>query len=91
MTEEQPAPFAWIKQITGPVGALVICVFGIYFLGKFIDKMAERHFAVIDTMVEEQKEDRKQETENMLQVSKNLNELTNQIEKLKECCKQGQN
>lgn len=84
---ENESPFSWLKQITGPVGALVIAVFGIYYLGSFIDKMANRHFQVIDTMIEEQKEDRKQENENMKQLTINMNELTNQIEQLKECCK----
>ena len=80
----------WLKQITGPAGALVICCFGIYFLGGFIDKMAERHFTMIDQMIEEQKEGRIAQTENMMQVSKNLNELTIQIEKMKSCCENQQ-
>tara|TARA_B100000519_G_C14201360_1_gene418082 strand:+ start:11 stop:274 length:264 start_codon:yes stop_codon:yes gene_type:complete len=77
---------SWIKQMTGPVGALVICIFGIYFLGKFIDKMAYRHFTAIDQMTEENKEARKEQTENMIKLSENVNELSKQIEKMKECC-----
>tara|TARA_Y100001938_G_C7921304_1_gene344621 strand:- start:113 stop:394 length:282 start_codon:yes stop_codon:yes gene_type:complete len=76
----------WLKQITGPAGALVICCFGIYFLGGFIDKMATRHFAMIDQMIDEQKEARKTQNENMLQVSNNLTELSQQIEKMRSCC-----
>tara|TARA_Y100000592_G_C5387432_1_gene276514 strand:+ start:612 stop:893 length:282 start_codon:yes stop_codon:yes gene_type:complete len=78
----------WLKQITGPAGALVICCFGIYFLGGFIDKMASRHFVMIDQMIEEQKEARKAQNENMLKVSNNLTELSQQIEKMRSCCEQ---
>lgn len=86
MSEKEDNPFAWIKHITGPVGALVIAVFGCYYLGSFVDKMAERHFSVIDGMVEDNKEARKEQTENMIALTENVTELSRQVEKIKECC-----
>ena len=83
---EKDNSISWIKQLTGPAGALVICVFGIYFLGKFIDKMAARHFEAIDQMTEENKIARKAQTENMIILSENVKELSVQTEKLKTCC-----
>ncbi len=76
----------WIKHLTGPASALVIAIFGIYFLGTFIDKMASRHFEAVDKMIDENKESRTQQTEQMIRLTENVNKLTFQIEKMKECC-----
>ncbi len=76
----------WIKHLTGPASALVIAIFGIYFLSTFIDKMATRHFEAVDKMIEENKEARSEQTEQMIRLTDNVNKMTIQIEKMKECC-----
>lgn len=86
MSTQEENPFGWLKHVTGPAGALVVMVFGVYFLGQFIDRMANRHFEAIDSMVEENKEARKAQTENMIKLTENVNELSKQVEKMKECC-----
>tara|TARA_Y100000114_G_C11727064_1_gene311558 strand:- start:1010 stop:1282 length:273 start_codon:yes stop_codon:yes gene_type:complete len=86
MPNQEENPFAWLKHVTGPAGALVVMVFGIYFLGQFIDRMANRHFEAIDSMVADNKEARDQQNENMMKLTQNVNELTKQVEKIKECC-----
>tara|TARA_R100001463_G_scaffold93135_1_gene147876 strand:- start:621 stop:905 length:285 start_codon:yes stop_codon:yes gene_type:complete len=90
---EKPLPESYISKMTGPVSALVLCIFGINYLAGWIDKMSERHFESIDKMVEEDKVERKEnlviqreQTENVKDLSENLKELSLQMEKLKECC-----
>ena len=75
MPEQNENPFGWLRYVTGPAGALVIAIFGIYYLGKFIDKM-----------IDENKESRKEQTQNMIKLTHNVNELSKQVEKMKECC-----
>lgn len=82
------------NKITGQAPALVLCIFGINYLAGFIDKMSNRHFESIDKMVEEDKlerqennEQQKKQTENIVELSENVKELSVQMEKLKECCK----
>ena len=86
MKQESEHPFEWLRYVTGPAGALVIAIFGIYFLGQFIDKMALRHFEAIDEMIADNKESRKEQAENMIKLTEDVNELSKQIEKIKECC-----
>tara|TARA_Y100000593_G_C4294336_1_gene329852 strand:+ start:1610 stop:1882 length:273 start_codon:yes stop_codon:yes gene_type:complete len=86
MSDQEENPFGWLKHVTGPAGALVVAVFGIYFLGQFIDKMAERHFEVVDRVVDENKEAREEQTKNMIKLTQNVSELSKQVEKMKECC-----
>ena len=86
MPEQNENPFGWLRYVTGPAGALVIAIFGIYYLGKFIDKMATRHFEAVDQMIDENKESRKEQTQNMINLTHNVNELSKQVEKMKECC-----
>ena len=42
MSEKMPE--TWISKMTGPVSALILCIFGINYLATWIDKMSERHF-----------------------------------------------
>lgn len=88
-----PLPESFIQKMTGPVSALVICIFGINYLAGWIDKMSERHFESIDKMVEEDKIERKEtnkqqknQTESIIELSQNVKELSQQMEKLKDCC-----
>ena len=90
MKEEQ---ISWISRMTGPVSALVLCIFGIHYLATWIDKASDRHFQSIDSMVEQDKVDRrdnleqqKDQTENMIKLSENVKDLSIQMEKIKECC-----
>ena len=48
--------------------------------------MASRHFEAVDKMIEENKDSRTQQTEQMIRLTENVNKLTLQIEKMKECC-----
>ena len=82
-----------LSKLTGPVSALVLCIFGIYYLATWIDKASNRHFASIDTMVEQDKierrdnlEQQKKQTENIVELAENVKELSVQMEKLKDCC-----
>ena len=80
----------WIAHLTGPVGALFICIFGIYYLGNFIDKMSDRHFKAIDRFVIENEEARKEQTQQMIILSNSISKLSEEVQKLKECCKEEQ-
>ena len=91
MSEKMPE--TWISKMTGPVSALILCIFGINYLATWIDKMSERHFDSIDKMVEEDKIERKEnlqvqklQTQNVKELSENMEELATQMEKLKICC-----
>ena len=82
-----------ITKLTGPVSALVLCIFGINYLAGWIDKASNRHFETIDTMVEQDKIERKEnleqqrkQTDNIVVLSENVKELSVQMEKVKECC-----
>ena len=48
--------------------------------------MATRHFEAVDKMIEENKEARSEQTEQMIRLTDNVNKMTIQIEKMKECC-----
>ena len=91
MSEKMPE--TWISKMTGPVSALILCIFGINYLATWIDKMSERQFDSIDKMVEEDKIERKEnlqvqklQTQNVKELSENMKELSLQMEKLKDCC-----
>tara|TARA_R110002012_G_scaffold155510_2_gene316382 strand:+ start:96 stop:386 length:291 start_codon:yes stop_codon:yes gene_type:complete len=82
-----------ITKLTGPVSALVLCIFGISYLANWIDKASNRHFESIDTMVEQDKierrdslEQQKKQTENIVELTDNVKELAVQMEKMKDCC-----
>jgi hypothetical protein len=90
MKEEQ---ISWIARLTGPVSALVLCIFGIHYLATWIDKASDRHFKSIDSMVEQDKverkenlEQQKEQTKNIIKLSENVKDLSIQMEKVKECC-----
>ena len=83
-----------LSKLTGPVSALVLCIFGIGYLANWIDKASNRHFETIDTLVEEDRierkeniEQQKKQTENIIELSENVKEMSLQMEKVKECCK----
>ena len=95
--KKQDSGFEWIRHLTGPVGALVICIAGIYYLGSWIDKMSDRHFEAIDQMVQDSKEDKEiirkqqnQATKNQTELTISMKDLADQMEKIKECCKNKQ-
>lgn len=82
-----------LSKLTGPVSALVLCIFGISYLADWIDKASNRHFESIDAMVEQDKietreniEQQKKQTENIIELSENVKELSIQMEKVKDCC-----
>tara|TARA_Y100001973_G_scaffold9064_1_gene12372 strand:- start:891 stop:1172 length:282 start_codon:yes stop_codon:yes gene_type:complete len=83
----------YISKMTGPVSALVLCIFGINYLAGWIDKMSERHFESIDKMVEENKIEKKEnlevqkvQSENVKALSENVKELSKQMENFADCC-----
>ena len=92
-TEKQSFQDNMLSKLTGPVSALVLCIFGISYLADWIDKASNRHFESIDTMVEQDKierkenlEQQKKQTENIVELSQNVKELSVQMEKMKDCC-----
>lgn len=78
----------WIQIATGPVAALALCIFAIYFVARWlatnVPKWVDRHLTQIDTMIVSHKEDRKIYADTLQEMNKGLQTLHGDIQLVKD-------
>lgn len=83
MTEE-----LMIDILTGPVAALALCVFALYFIAKWlathVPVWVDRHLKQIDKIVESHNEDRKVYREGLETLNVSLRDLNGEVHVLKD-------
>jgi hypothetical protein len=77
-----------IKLLTGPFGALILCVIALIvigrWLGKYLPQWVERHLGQFDKLIENQSEDREMHKSTLIELSNNLNGVSVEVGKIKE-------
>ena len=78
----------WVQLLTGPVGALVLCVGALLIIGRWVGRYlpqwVERHLGQFDKLIENQSEDREMHKSALIELSNNLNGVSVEVGKIKE-------
>ena len=67
MTQEK-----MLSAVTGPVGALALAVIVLWAMNNWIEYFSEKHFAAVDEMMADHKEDRQVYQQSIEQLTKEL-------------------
>ena len=73
MTQEK-----MLSAVTGPVGALALAVIVLWAMNNWIEYFSEKHFAAVDEMIKDHKEDRQVYKQSIEQLAREI----------KICCEQ---
>jgi len=77
-----------IQILTGPVAALALCLFAIYYVVRWmamhIPKWVERHMGQIDRIVESHNEDRAAYQEGLQTLNMSLQELSGEMKTIRD-------
>ena len=67
----------WADILTGPFSVLVLAIGLLYVVGSYIPTVVDRHFAAIDRMMDEHRDDREMYARNMEQLTREIGQLGN--------------
>ena len=77
-----------IQLLTGPVGALVLCLGAIFVIGRWIGQhlpvWVNRHLDQFDTVIKEHKEDREVYKQSFYDMTLELNNVGKEVKSIKE-------
>ena len=77
-----------IQILTGPVAALALCIFAIYYIARWlathVPVWVNRHLDQFDKIVESHNEDRKAYQEGLETLNTNLSELGQEVDVIKD-------
>lgn len=77
-----------IQALTGPVAALVLCLFAIYMVAKWLGQhlpiWVERHLKQFDTIVDSHNQDREVYREGLTTLTMSMKELKGEVDVVKD-------
>ncbi len=69
-----------VDSLTGPGSALVVLAFIVYGLASYIPSIVERHFSLVDRMMEQHETDRDVYQKTMTDLTEEIRQLGNRIQ-----------
>ena len=77
-----------IQLLTGPVGALVLCLMALFVIGRWIGNhlpvWVNRHLDQFDTVIKEHKEDREVFKKSLYDITLELNNVGKEVKSIKD-------